>query len=99
MVKKICESLKSTAVIRRSCVGHIFGIPVTSSELTSLVCHVQEKLAEEAINSIHSNSTVEATKMVQNADFDVEHKKLKQKYHDTKRELDHLKQLCARKSD
>jgi hypothetical protein len=61
VVKKISESLKSTAVSRRSRVGHIFGVPAASSELTWIVCRVQEKLAEEAIHNIHSNSVAKAT--------------------------------------
>ncbi len=52
VAKKISESLKVTTATRRSCVGHIFGVPAASSELTSLVCRVQENLAEEAIRSI-----------------------------------------------
>jgi hypothetical protein len=86
--------MKATAARRRSSVGHIFGIPVVSSELTSLVCHVQEKLVEEDIHSIQSNSTVKAPKTDQDGDFTTERKKLKQEQHDTKRELDRLKQLC-----
>jgi hypothetical protein len=77
VVKKICESLKTTTVSRWSHVGHIFGIPAASSELTSLVCRVQEKLTEEVIHSIHSNSTVKAPKTDQDGDFAAELKKLK----------------------
>jgi hypothetical protein len=69
VAKKICESLKATVVSRRSRVGHIFGIPVASSDLTSLVCRVQEKLTEESIHSIHSNSTAKAPKTDQDGDF------------------------------
>jgi tyrosyl-tRNA synthetase len=90
--KKISESLKATAASRRSRVVHIFCVPAASSELTSLVVRVQEKLAEEAIRSIHSNSVVKVTKTDQEADF----KKLKQEHNDTKRELAHLKQLCVK---
>ena len=43
---KLCETLKTTVSNRRSRVGHIFGIPSVSSELTSLVCSVQENLTE-----------------------------------------------------
>jgi hypothetical protein len=93
VVKKISESLKATAVSRRSRVGHIFG---ASSELTSVVVRVQEKIAEEAIRSIHSNSVAKATKTDQEADFATEHKKLKEENNDTKRELTRLKQLCAK---
>ncbi len=96
VAKKICESLKSTAASRRSRVGHIFGIPTDSSELTSLVCRVQEKLTEEDIRSIHSNSTAKASKTDQDGDIVTERKKLKQEQHDTKSELDRLKQLCAK---
>jgi hypothetical protein len=83
--------LKSTAANRMSRVGHIFGIPAASSELTSLVSRVQEKFTEVDIRSIHSNSTVNATKTDQGEDFAVEHKQMKQDHHDTKRELDRLK--------
>jgi hypothetical protein len=125
VAKKICESLKATASSRwsnvghifgipaasseltslvcrvqekltESNVGHIFGIPAASSELTSLVCRVQEKLTEEAIHSIHSNSTAKSTNTDQDGDFVEELKKLKQEQHDTKRELDRLKQLCVK---
>jgi hypothetical protein len=88
--------LKATAVSRRSRVGHIFGVPSASSELTSLVCRVQEKLAEEAIRIIHSNSVAKATRTDQEADFATEHKKLKEENNDTKREFARLKQLCAK---
>ena len=87
VAKKISESLKATAASRRSRFGHIFGVPVV---------RVQEKLAEEAIRSIHSNSVAKATKTDQEADFATERKKLKEENNDTKRELAHLKQLCAR---
>jgi hypothetical protein len=40
VTNKICESLKATVANRRSRVGHIFGIPAVSSELTSLICRV-----------------------------------------------------------
>jgi hypothetical protein len=96
VAKKISESLKATAASRRSRVGHIFGVPAASSELTSLVCRVQEKLAEEAIRSIHSNSVAKATKTDQDADFATERKKLKEENNDTKCELARLKQLCAK---
>jgi hypothetical protein len=96
VAKKISESLKATAASRRSRVGHIFGVPAASSELTSLVVRVQEKLAEEAIRSIHSHSVAKSTKTDQEADFATERKKLKQEHNDTKRELAHLKQVCAR---
>jgi hypothetical protein len=96
VAKKISESLKTTAASRRSRVGHIFGVPAASSELTSLVVRVQEKLGEEAIRSIRSNSIAESTKTDQEADFATERKKLKQEHNDTKRELAHLKQVCAR---
>jgi hypothetical protein len=96
VVKKICESLKTTTASRWSHVGRIFGIPAASSEFTSLVCRVQEKFTEEAIRSIHSNSTVKVTKTDQDADFTTERKKLKQEHHDTKGELDRLKQLCTK---
>ena len=96
MVKKISESLKSTTSSRRSRVGHIFGVPAASSELTSLVCRVQEKLAEETIRSIHSNAVAKATKTDQEADFATERKKLKESNNDTKCELDRLQQLCAK---
>jgi hypothetical protein len=94
--KKISESLKATAASRRSRVGHIFGVPVVSSELTSLVCRVQENLAEETIRSIHSNSVTKATKTDQEADFATERKKLKESNNDTKCELDRLQQLCVK---
>ena len=58
MVKKISDSLQSTEDNRRTRVGHITGIPVASSDLTSLVCRVQEKVAEETIRSIHTKSIV-----------------------------------------
>jgi hypothetical protein len=96
VAKKISESLKTTAASRRSRVGHIFGVPAASSELTSLVVRVQEKLTEEAIRSIHSNSVAKATKTDQEADFATEHKKLKEENNDTKRELARLKQLCVK---
>ncbi len=96
VAKKISESLKTITTIRRSRVGHIFGVPTASSELTSLVCRVQEKVAEEAIRSIHSNSVTKATKTDQEADFSTERKKLKEENNDTKRELARLKQLCAK---
>ncbi len=96
VVKKISESLKATTASRRSRVGHIFGVPTASSELTSLVCHVQEKLAEEAIRSIHSNSVAKATRTDQEADFATERNKLKEENNDTKREFARLKQLCAK---
>ncbi len=96
VAKKISESLKTTAASRRSRVGHIFGVPADSSELTSLVCLVQEKLAEEAIRSIHSNSVAKSTRTDKEADFATEHKKLKEENNDTKRELARLKQLCAK---
>jgi hypothetical protein len=98
VAKKISESLKATAASRRSRVGHIFGVPAASSELTSLVVRVQEKLAEEAIRSIHSNSVAKSTKTDQDqeADFAAERKKLNKDLNDTKRELAHIKQVCAR---
>ncbi len=96
MTKKICESLKATAATRWLRVGHIFGIPSASSELTSLVCRVQEKFAEEAIRSIHSNSTVKASTTDQDGDFATERKNLKQEQHDTNREFDRLKKLCVK---
>jgi hypothetical protein len=96
VAKKISESLKATATRCRSRVGHIFGVPAASSELTSLVVRVQEKLAKEGIRSIHSNSVAKATKTDQEADFATECKKLKQEHNDTKHELAHLKQLCAK---
>ena len=49
VAKKISDSLKTTAASRRTRVGHITGIPATSSDLTSLVCRVQEKVAEEIV--------------------------------------------------
>jgi hypothetical protein len=96
VTKKICESLKATTDTRWLRVGHIFGIPSVSSELTSLVCRVQEKFAEEAIHSIHSNSTAKASKTDQDGDFATERKNLKQEQHDTKSEFDRLKQLCVK---
>jgi hypothetical protein len=97
VAKRISESLKTTAASRRSRVGHIFGVPGASSELTSLVCRVQEKLTEEAIiGNIHSNSVAKATKTDQEADFATERKKLKEEHNDTKRELVRLKQLCVK---
>ena len=96
VTKKISNSLKTTMVSRRTRVGHIFGIPAASSELTSLVCRVQERLAEEAIRSIHTNSEAKATKADQESDFAAEHKKLAQETNDHKREVPCLKELCAR---
>ncbi len=96
VVKKISESLKTTVTSRRSRVGHVFGVPTASSELTSLVCRVQEKVAEEGIRNIHSNSVVKATKTDQEADFATESKKLMEENNDTKRELVRLKQLCSK---
>jgi hypothetical protein len=97
VAKKICESLKSPATSRRSRVsGHIFGIPSASSELTSIVCRVQDKLSEDAFRRIHSNSTTKTTKTDQDADFASEHKILLQEHNDTKCELDRLKDLCAK---
>ncbi len=69
MTEKICESLKDTEDSSRSRVVHVFGIPSASSELTSLVCHVQEKLTEETILSIHSNSTAKVPKTDQDGDL------------------------------
>jgi hypothetical protein len=88
VAKKIDESLKVTVDSRQSHVGHFFGIPAASSELTSLVCRVQEKPVEEGIRSIHSNSTVKTPKTDQDWDFAAERKKLKQEQHDTKHDLD-----------
>jgi hypothetical protein len=96
VAKKISEILKTTTDSHRSRVGHVFGVPAPSSELTSLVCRVQEKLAEEAIRSIHSNSAAKATRTDQEADFATKHKKLKEENNDTKRELTRLKQLRAK---
>ncbi len=79
VAKKISESLKTTTGSRRSSVGHIFGVPAASSELTSLVCRVQEKFAEEAIHNIYSNSVEKATRTNQEEDFATEHKKFKKK--------------------
>jgi len=97
VAKKISESLQATAASRRSRVGHIFGIPAASSELTSLVCRVQEKLPEEAIRGIHTNSAAKASKTDQDADYAVERKKLNKDHNDAKRELSRLKKLCADK--
>ena len=96
VAKKISDSLKATAAIRRTRVGHIAGIPAASSDLTSLVCRVQEKLAEEAIRSIHNKSSVKATKPDQEVDFVAERKKLAQEANDQKREANRLRQLCAK---
>jgi hypothetical protein len=52
VAKKISESLKATAASRRSRVGHIFGVPAASSELTSLVVRVQEKLADAGFAAV-----------------------------------------------
>ena len=81
---------------RRTRVGHITGIPAASSDLTSLVCRVQEKLAEEAIRSIHTKSSAKATKPDQDSDFAADHKKLDQEANDHKREANRLRQLCAK---
>ena len=96
VAKKISDSLKATAASRRTRVGHITGIPATSSDLTSLVCRVQEKLAEDAIHSIHTKSTAKASKSDQEADFTAEHKKLAQEAHDYKSDTSRFKELCAR---
>ena len=96
MAKKISESLQATAASRRSRVGHIFGIPAASSDLTSLVCRVQEKLVEDAIHGIHTNSAVKTTKTDQDSDYTSERKKLAQEHNDTKRELAQLKDICAK---
>ena len=96
VAKKISDSLKTTVATRRTRVGHITGIPVSSSDLTSLVCRVQEKLAEEAIRSIHTKSSAKATKTDQDSDFAAEHKKLTQETDTYKREIAHLRQLCAK---
>ena len=96
VAKKISESLKATAASRRTCVGHIAGIPAASSDLTSLVCRVQEKLAEEAIRSIHTKSSLKAAKTDQEADFTAERKKLTQETDTYKREIAHLRQLCVK---
>jgi hypothetical protein len=85
--------LKTTVTNRRSRVAHIFVVPAVSSELTSFVCRVQEKIAEEVIRSIHSNSVAKATKTDQEADFATEHNKFKEENNDTKSELARLKQL------
>ena len=76
MTKKISDSLQATVDIRRTRVGHFTGIPAASSDLTSLVCRVQEKLTEDAIHSIHTKSSVKATKTDQEADFVADRKKL-----------------------
>jgi hypothetical protein len=78
------------------CNLHIAGIPAASSDLTSLVCRVQEKLAEESIRSIHTKSSAKATKTDQEADFAVDRKKLPQETNDHKREANRLRQLCAK---
>ena len=96
VAKKISDSLQATAASRRTRVGHITGIPAVSSDLTSLVCRVQEKLAEEAIRSIHTKSSLKAAKTDQEADFAVERKKLTQETDTYKREIAHLRQLCAK---
>ena len=96
VVKKISDSLKTTTVNLRTRVGHITGIPAASSDLTSLVCRVQEKLAEEAIHSIHTKSSVKTTETYQEADFTVEHKKVTQETNDHKSEVARLRQLCAK---
>jgi hypothetical protein len=72
VAQKISDSLKATVASRRTRVGHITGIPSASSDLTSLVCRVQEKLVEEAIRNIHTKSSVKATKTDQEADFAAE---------------------------
>jgi ribosomal protein L12E/L44/L45/RPP1/RPP2 len=56
-----------------------FGVPEASSELTSLVCRVQEKFTEEVIHSIHSNSVTKATRTDQEADFATERKKTQER--------------------
>ena len=96
VAKKISDSLQATLASRRTRVGHIFGIPAASSELTSLVCRVQEKLAEEAIRSIHTKSSAKATKTDQDSDFAADRKKLAQEANDHKREANRLRQLCAK---
>jgi hypothetical protein len=95
VAQKISDSLNTTATSRRTRVGHITGIPATSSDLTSLVCRAQEKLAEEAIRSIHTKSSVKAIKTDQETDFTEDRKKLAQEENDYKREVNRLKQLCA----
>jgi hypothetical protein len=96
VAKKISDSLKTTVATRRTRVGHITGIPVSSSDLTSLVCRVQEKLTEEDIRSIHTKSSVKATKTDQEADFAADHKKLVQEANDHNHETNRLRQLCAK---
>ena len=96
VAKKISDSLQTTLVSRRTRVGHITGIPAASSDLTSLVCRVQEKLAEEAIRSIHTKSSLKAAKTDQEADFAAERKKLTQETNTYKREVTRLKELCAK---
>ena len=96
VAKKISDSLKATAASRRTRVGHIAGIPAASSDLTSLVCRVQEKLAEEAIRSIHTKSSAKATKPDQDSDFAADRKRLAQEANDHKREANRLRQLCAK---
>jgi hypothetical protein len=87
VAKKISDSLKDTTVSRRTRVGHITGIPEASSDLTSLVSRVQEKLPEEVIHSIHTKSAVKATKTDQEVDFASEHKNLAQEVNDHKHEV------------
>jgi hypothetical protein len=70
--------------------------PEVAKKISESVCRVQEKLAEEAIRSIHSNSVAKATRTDQEADFATERKKLKEENNDTKRDLTRLKQLCAK---
>ena len=96
VAKKISDSLQATAASRRTRVGHITGIPAASSDLTSLVCRVQEKLAEEAIRSIHTKSSLKAAKTDQEADFAADRKKLTQETDTYKREITHLRHLCAK---
>ncbi len=96
VAKKISDSLKATVASRRTRVGHIVVIPAVSSDLTSLVCRVQEKLAEEAIRSIHTKSSAKATKTDQDSDFAADRKKLVQEANDHKREVNRLRQLCAK---
>ena len=95
VAKKFFDSLKTTAASRRTRVGHITGIPAASSDLTSLVCRVQEKLAEEAIRSIHTKSSVKAIKTDQETDFAADRKKMTQDENDYKREANRLCSLLS----
>jgi hypothetical protein len=56
----------------------------------------RKKLAEEAIRSIHTKSSLKAAKTDQEADFVVERKKLTQETDTYKREIAHLRHLCAK---